>query len=502
MKPLVAYILLAYTATSTNAHSNSGTISSLSEFDFDENGHVSSHMLIYPLGCAEAVESSKIDTDRFKLHPVTGESELAFFPNGWRKHGAESGEEAPKNVEECRAMCVERGVHSSLVTSAMPERHYGNSSGNFENWFLNSCRRVEVCFMNYHSHTPIKKYWVDHSGKEKDHGTLGYGERKTQCIKSFLGHRFKFRDADTDEVVLEITIEHTLVIAVGDSPDYTGTDRDFVSEIKNTLSREWHRHERVKRTCSPLGFKKGRLPDDVFASISAFYYNNRNYKVREEWSGKGVFVNWWEVDVHFIQVPWDMKHKWQKRLLELVEAWAGVKLEQTDMYGLRRYEEGARLLTHVDRETTHAFSLIVNIAQENLSEPWPVEVYDHANRLHEVTMEPGDVVYYESAKCLHGRNKPLQGKGAHYVNLFTHYRPVGDPSWYTKENPERTPEPLLEVGECRNEQSIQDVGVGAVKCGDDRIGPYLSPTMHVATSGQDLIDWWKSVAPKDEKDEF
>ena len=30
---------------------------------------------------------------------------------------------------------------------------------------------------------------------------------------------------------------------------------------------------------------------------------------------------------------------------------------------VRRYEHGARLLTHVDREATHATSMIINIAQ-------------------------------------------------------------------------------------------------------------------------------------------
>ena len=161
-----------------------------------------------------------------------------------------------------------------------------------------------------------------------------------------------------------------------------------------TLHNEWRRHNRVTRTFSELGFKKGRLPDDLFASMGAFYYNNRHNKVNEEWKGKGVFVNWWETDCSFIQIPWEQKGRWQERLRVLVEAWAGVPIEQTDMYGLRRYEHGARLLTHVDREATHAVSLIVNIAQGNLTEPWPVEVFDHGDRLHEVIMEPGDIVYY------------------------------------------------------------------------------------------------------------
>jgi hypothetical protein len=75
------------------------------------------------------------------------------------------------------------------------------------------------------------------------------------------------------------------------------------------------------------------------------------------------------------------------RLQDLVEEWSGVELELTDIYGMRRYEEGARLLTHVDREATHAASLIINIAQGGVREPWAVEIYDFADRMHEITME-------------------------------------------------------------------------------------------------------------------
>lgn len=76
----------------------------------------------------------------------------------------------------------------------------------------------------------------------------------------------------------------------------------------------------------------------------------------------------------FIQIPWHLKKRWQKRLKELTEAWVGVELDITDMYGMREYTQGARLLTHVDRVSTHAASMIVNIAQENVTKPWTVEV--------------------------------------------------------------------------------------------------------------------------------
>jgi hypothetical protein len=57
----------------------------------------------------------------------------------------------------------------------------------------------------------------------------------------------------------------------------------------------------------------------------------------------------------------------------LVEAWTGgVELELTDIYGMREYRDGARLLTHVDRTSTHAASLIINVAQSEIREPWHV----------------------------------------------------------------------------------------------------------------------------------
>ena len=195
----------------------------------------------------------------------------------------------------------------------------------------------------------------------------------------------------------------------------------------------------------------------------------------------------------YLLFQWALKFIWQDRLKAVVQDWVGVEIEQTDLYGIRQYEAGARLLTHVDRITTHAVSLIVNVAQGNLTAPWTVEVYDHANRLHEVKMEPGDIVYYESAKALHGRNSPLAG--GFYANLFTHYRPIGDPDWYKKENPEGTPEPLIDVGQCELVGKPNEYSQGAVKCENDAIGPHLSPKMVTAASGQDLYNVWLSVGP-------
>mmetsp|Transcript_37886 Transcript_37886/g.110979 ORF Transcript_37886/g.110979 Transcript_37886/m.110979 type:complete len:116 (-) Transcript_37886:63-410(-) len=43
------------------------------------------------------------------------------------------------------------------------------------------------------------------------------------------------------------------------------------------------------------------------------------------------------------------------------------------------------------------------------------------------------MIFYESARCLHGRPEPLRGHGAYYVNMFMHFRPRGQPGWWHEE---------------------------------------------------------------------
>ena len=104
-------------------------------------------------------------------------------------------------------------------------------------------------------------------------------------------------------------------------------------------------------------------------------------------------------------------------------------------------------MQHVDKMETHAASVIINIAQLDVREPWPLEIFDHAGRMHDVTMAEGDILYYESAKNIHSRVRPFDG--GRFANLFAHYRPgidngegrnilVGDDEWFTRTNPTGT----------------------------------------------------------------
>lgn len=106
---------------------------------------------------------------------------------------------------------------------------------------------------------------------------------------------------------------------------------------------------------------------------------------------------------------------------ETVSEWTGQELTQCSLYGIRIYYGGSVLAPHVDRLPLVS-SAIINVAQD-VDEPWPLEVVGHDGKAQNVTMEPGDMVLYESHSVIHGRPFPL--KGRFFANLFVHFEPVG-----------------------------------------------------------------------------
>ena len=140
------------------------------------------------------------------------------------------------------------------------------------------------------------------------------GEKNTIWQESFLGHTFEAVNSVTKEVLGTYLIEGDSYLSIGEFK--SGVDPTFKpagypnlqAAVQDTFDTEWHRSREVKRTFTELGFAKGRLPSDLYNSISTYYYNNRNNYALEEWgANKGIFVNWWEVDALVIIMPWKLK---------------------------------------------------------------------------------------------------------------------------------------------------------------------------------------------------
>ena len=118
---------------------------------------------------------------------------------------------------------------------------------------------------------------------------------------------------------------------------------------------------------------------------------------------------------------YNLKRKIWEGVKPILEEWTGMELEPSSMYGVREYTRGAILAPHADRMPLIS-SCIINVAQD-VEEDWPLEVFGRDGLAYNVTMNPGDMVLYESHSLIHGRPFPL--KGNYFANIFIHFRPTG-----------------------------------------------------------------------------
>lgn len=146
---------------------------------------------------------------------------------------------------------------------------------------------------NTHYTQPVSVYWVDTKSNQKVHNALlKSGEKHTNFIKTFIGHIFEVYDTLPDQddalnnaLLYNFTVQNHGVIGINNHKQPSLPKEHVAQEVQRTLNHEWVRHSKVKRTFSPLGFDIGRLPDDLFASLGSYYYNNRErpHVVHEEW---------------------------------------------------------------------------------------------------------------------------------------------------------------------------------------------------------------------------
>ena len=200
----------------------------------------------------------------------------------------------------------------------------------------------------------------------------------------------------------------------------------------------------------------------------------------------------------------ELNAKVLRELKPMHEEWAGVDLVGEIAYGLRVYRNDSRLLMHIDKSTTHIISCILHIDHSEDSEPWPIVIEDFQGNTNEVVLESGDMLFYESSKCLHGR--PRTFKGSWYSSLFVHYYPVGwdkekqkmethyavPPHWNDDATWETDHNKLEMVGTSMKEPDCND----DVWCAMDYSVKWRGP----AIEGKIITTGWKPESPVDGED--
>tara|TARA_B100000902_G_scaffold113736_1_gene114861 strand:+ start:971 stop:2332 length:1362 start_codon:yes stop_codon:yes gene_type:complete len=205
-----------------------------------------------------------------------------------------------------------------------------------------------------------------------------------------------------------------------------------VEKGKKTIITKWFRQVSLNtepkldlnkhiKTFTEEGFKKDRLDDELFKKIK-YFYDTESSKFKEEFVA-GNFIQSDETNVpsELLDLTDDLRNEIHASLKGPLEEWSQCNLEPTFVYGIRDYKQGAVLIPHRDRKNTHIISAIINVAKD-LDQDWPLVIEDHFYRKHEVFLEPGEIIYYESARLLHGRPYPMQGRS--FANIFCHFTPV------------------------------------------------------------------------------
>jgi prolyl 4-hydroxylase len=191
-----------------------------------------------------------------------------------------------------------------------------------------------------------------------------------------------------------------------------------------------NRQPQSMKNYTEKGFQVIRSPDHVVELIQDFWRKN-HYKGKEErWSDGNIYINHWDNPTYLVSVEDSSlrgsgtklkEHIWAAASATL-ESWTSEELQPCSLYGIRVYGEGAIMLPHVDRLPL-VVSAMINVAQD-VDEDWPTEVYDHQGNAHNVTLQPGDMLLFESSSVIHGHPFPL--KGRFYALIFIHFEPTGN----------------------------------------------------------------------------
>ena len=268
--------------------------SSLAEIPVDEATRVGSHLLLLrkdSLANDDTAASYQMTHAAMQAVVVSGELADALLPVEGRS-GPVAG-------------CVERGMSRGLLTSRSirrPTEEEAPTERALDTWLHEKCESVEVGFINYLD-AYVELMWVAPDGRLHDQAVLPprckIGILGSECVhwrNSFVGHRFQMRPNMVDAAPITITALFSGVHAIGTPPPlpYSASHKNWTAVVEHTSARERKRATKVHKTFTEVGFDRAPIPEREWASMSAYYYNNRHAAQREDWDqlADSAFVNW------------------------------------------------------------------------------------------------------------------------------------------------------------------------------------------------------------------
>jgi hypothetical protein len=245
------------------------------------------------------------------------------------------------------------------------------------------------------------------------------------------------------------------------------------------------RQPQSMKNLTDVGFKKVRAPVRLKELIDDFWNANSQEEKQktENWGVGNTYVNTWDSPTTMVSVDdkglrgsgAKLKEELWAATSAVAEEWTQQELQPCSLYGIRIYHNNSIMLPHVDRLPL-VVSAMINVAQDT-DEEWPLEVYDHDGHAHNVTLQPGDMLLFESASVIHGHPFPL--KGHYYASIFLHFEPTGreyrkvDGHFMLRDKSARNKSTSIKDANHKYRKDAQD-GLGGQSAGiDSGLPPYI-----------------------------
>jgi prolyl 4-hydroxylase len=180
-----------------------------------------------------------------------------------------------------------------------------------------------------------------------------------------------------------------------------------------------------------LGYEKVPVPGKLLQSLKIFWkkrhQSHRHHPPTSNFEIGTTYINHWHTHFHIMNVDdelYQSKHLrtqiWDETK-PILEKWTGVELSPSSMFGVSIFTDKT-VVPHRVESLPFVISAIIHVA-DDLDTPWPIELYGHDGKAHNVTLDVGEMLLYESASVITGRPYPLQGR--HYAEIFISFEPFG-----------------------------------------------------------------------------
>jgi prolyl 4-hydroxylase len=150
------------------------------------------------------------------------------------------------------------------------------------------------------------------------------------------------------------------------------------------------------------------LPKELFNQVDNLYQKSKKF-TREERKDEALSVTG-KSELSLVSRFGYLRDNLMNDLLPLHEEVFKVSLIPEVMFGVRTYFNGSMLGMHYDKFVTHHVGSIICVDKDlNGADDWPLHLIDYQGKEQLIYLNVGDIVFYESAKLLHGRPTPLEG---------------------------------------------------------------------------------------------